>query len=617
MEITGKPEPLPFPDSIKITKLPPAMDETIYGLLFENMLDGYAYCRMIYEDGQPQDFIYLAVNPAFETLTGLKDVVGKRVSQVIPNIRQSDPELFDIYSRVALGGVPQRFEMYVQSLGIWFSISVFSIQKETFTAVFENISVRREAEAQLRYQADLLAYVHEAVIASDKNYILTAWNQSAETIYGWKAEEVLGRFGIDVLQTVFPEADKARMLQEINVSGHYIGEATQVRKDGTRFPVEVASIVLHDSQGQIRGYISLNRDISDRKRAAEEIAKLARFPSENPYPVIRVDREGAILYANPAGRRLLSTWGCTEGDLSPQFLREKVDEAFEKQAAQIVETESGGRFFSVSIVPVVNSDYANLYGSDITERKQAEEVLERERAELARSNAELEQFAYVASHDLQEPLRMVSSYMQLLERRYKGRLDQDADDFIGFAVDGAERMQHLINDLLAYSRVGTRGKPFEPISCNNVLELALDNLQLAIQDNKASVTHDPLPEVTGDEAQLVQLFQNLIANAVKFHREEKPQVHIGVQEGKKEWVFSVRDNGIGIDPQYAERIFVIFQRLHSRTQFQGTGIGLAICKKIVQRHGGRIWVESQPGKGATFFFTLPKKEGLRSGIQEQ
>ncbi|MGA9348780.1 MAG: ATP-binding protein, partial [Anaerolineae bacterium] len=248
---------------------------------------------------------------------------------------------------------------------------------------------------------------------------------------------------------------------------------------------------------------------------------------------------------------------------------------------------------------------------ELAERKWAEEVLKQTMAELERSNKELEQFAYVASHDLREPLRMVTSYVQLLARRYQGKLDADADDFIAYAVDGATRMQALINDLLAYSRVGTRGKPFEPTDCEAVFEQALTNLQVAIEESGAAVTHDLLPTVMADATQLTQLFQNLIGNAIKFRSEEPPRVHISVNRQSKianrksEWVFSVRDNGIGIDPEYHERIFLLFQRLHTREEYPGTGIGLAVCKKIVERHGGRIWVESQPGKGSIFYFTIP------------
>ena len=263
---------------------------------------------------------------------------------------------------------------------------------------------------------------------------------------------------------------------------------------------------------------------------------------------------------------------------------------------------------------------------DITDRKRAEKKLRRTVTNLERSNAELQQFAYVASHDLQEPLRMVSSYVQLLKHRYKGKLDSDADDFIAFAVDGALRMQTLINDLLTFSRVGTRGKPFEPIDCEAVLEQVLANLKLAIEESRAVITHDALPTVMADSSQLVQLIQNLIDNAIKFCSEETPRVHISVTRGSgvgnrrskstnykprttnhKAWVFSVRDNGIGIDPEFHERIFTIFQRLHNREEYPGTGIGLAVCKKIVERHGGRMWVESEAGKGTTFFFTIRER----------
>lgn len=234
--------------------------------------------------------------------------------------------------------------------------------------------------------------------------------------------------------------------------------------------------------------------------------------------------------------------------------------------------------------------------------------LARANDELASSNAELEQFAYVASHDLQEPLRMITSFTQLLVNRYRGNLDTDADEFIHFIADGAKRMSSLINDLLEYSRVGTRGRPLSPTDCSTVFELACNNLRVAIQEAGATITSDPLPKVMGDENQLLQLFQNLIGNAVKFRGEQPVKVHVSVERQKGNWLFRVSDNGIGIEPQHTERIFIIFQRLHNRSQYPGTGIGLAICKKIVERHGGRIWVESKPGAGANFCFLL---QGIR------
>ncbi len=248
---------------------------------------------------------------------------------------------------------------------------------------------------------------------------------------------------------------------------------------------------------------------------------------------------------------------------------------------------------------------AALGQQQLSERQRAQEALERQAAALKQSNAELEQFASVASHDLQEPLRMVTSYAQLLKRRYQGKLDTDAEEIIAYAVDGATRMQRLINDLLAYSRVGTQGKALEPIDCEAVFGRALANLRMAVEESGATVTHDPLPRVLGDASQLGQLLQNLIGNALKYRGEKPPQVHVGVARQDGAWLFSVTDNGIGIDPKYHDRIFLIFQRLHTREEYPGTGIGLALCKRIVERHGGRIWVESRPGGGATFSFTIP------------
>ncbi len=253
----------------------------------------------------------------------------------------------------------------------------------------------------------------------------------------------------------------------------------------------------------------------------------------------------------------------------------------------------------------------SAFARDVTEQKRAQRELARKVEELARSNAELEQFAYVASHDLQEPLRMVASFTQLLAHRYKGKLDADADEFIGFAVDGATRMQQLIQDLLSYSRVTTKGQSFRLIDAKAPCDNALENLQTSIKDSNAVVNVGPLPAVLADPRQLMQLFQNLIGNAVKYRNDRTPEIHVAAKPNGDQWVFSVQDNGIGIAPQHSERIFQMFQRLHTTNEYQGTGIGLAICRKIVERHGGKIWVEAQPGKGSTFVFTIPRAEGAK------
>jgi light-regulated signal transduction histidine kinase (bacteriophytochrome) len=263
---------------------------------------------------------------------------------------------------------------------------------------------------------------------------------------------------------------------------------------------------------------------------------------------------------------------------------------------------------------------------DITDRKNAEEELRKYREhleelveqrtaelkkmadELTRSNKDLKEFAYVVSHDLKEPLQVIKGFLMLFEKRYKDKLDEKANEIIRFTVDGAKRMQELIKDLLEYSQVGTKGKEFKPADCSLILNKAISNLKVSIEESGAVVTHDTLPTVTADAIQLSRLFQNLIGNAIKFHGSEAPMVHISTERKGDEWLFSVRDNGIGIDPKFADRIFAVFQRLHSSDEYPGTGIGLAICKKIVEHHGGRIWVESEPGKGATFYFIIPERQ---------
>jgi PAS domain S-box-containing protein len=294
-----------------------------------------------------------------------------------------------------------------------------------------------------------------------------------------------------------------------------------------------------------------------------------------------------------------------------------------------------GRNYTTIKFPITRRGKTLLagYTIDITDRKHAEEALKETLVDLERSNKDLEQFAYVASHDLQEPLRMVASYTQLIARRYKDKLDADANEFIGFAVDGARRMQKMIDDLLSYSRVGTRRKPFKPVDWTPVLKQVVTNLTLAIEETGAVITHDPLPMVRGDDSQLVLLLQNLIGNAIKFRGKEAPRIHISAtnesrkmvddgqktivplqtqfSEPKEGWVFSVKDNGIGIDPHYKDRIFLTFTRLHGREEYPGNGIGLAVCKKIVEYHKGRIWIESEPGKGSIFYFTLAETGVLK------
>jgi PAS domain S-box-containing protein len=412
------------------------------------------------------------------------------------------------------------------------------------------------------------------------------------------------------------------------------GATFHARLDSIRLALPTARLPDGQEQAGVSGGTPVIRtavsDITDRKRMDENIRLLATVVRNSNDAVTVQDFEGRIISWN-RGAELM--YGYSEDEafqmtiwrLMPASKRTEQEQLVRRlRAGETIhsfETQRltrEGRLLDVWLtVTKLVDDAGTPVGiastdRDITERKRTEEVLRKTIADMDRSNKELEQFAYVASHDLQEPLRMVASFTQLLAKRYKDKLDADANEFIGYAVDGANRMQKMINDLLSYSRVETRGKPFEAVGCTAILNQALTNLRMAIEETGAMITQDPLPTVMGDESQLVQLFQNLIDNAIKFRREEEPpRIHISAEDRGNDWFFSVKDNGIGIDPQYNERIFIIFQRLHRREEYPGTGIGLTICKKIVERHGGRVWVDSQPGNGSTFYFTIPKTGGLR------
>jgi PAS domain S-box-containing protein len=406
--------------------------------------------------------------------------------------------------------------------------------------------------------------------------------------------------------------------------------ALEIRhRNGRIIPVLYNASVYKDESGEVIGVFAAARDITERKKAEEALLKskeqyLTLFNSiDEGFCIIEMifDAKGKpvdyrFLEMNPAFEKQTGMHEVT-GKTMREFVPNHEEHWFETYG-NIVLTGEPKRFINEA-KPLMGGwydVYACQFGgresnkvaivfNDITERKKAEEILKLKLEELSRSNAELEQFAYVSSHDLQEPLRMISSYLQLLQRRYQGKIDEKADKYIYFAVDGAARMQVLINDLLEFSRVTTKAKEPEPTDCEFLLNQVLLNLELFIKENKATMSHDSLPEVMADNTQLAQVFQNLIANGIKFHSEEAPKIHISAEKKANEWVFSVKDNGIGIDPQYSEKIFEVFKRLHRKEEYPGTGIGLAICKKIVERHRGYIWVESELGKGSTFYFTLP------------
>jgi PAS domain S-box-containing protein len=368
-----------------------------------------------------------------------------------------------------------------------------------------------------------------------------------------------------------------------------------------------------------------------RLRAAKERAEEALRQSEERYrglvelspEGLFVNRNDRIVLVNPAA---LLLFGASSAEqllgkspfelFHPDFhalMRERIGKLLAGQRASLLEEKIvrlDGVPVDVEVVatPVMDQGERAILVllRDITERKQTQAALQHTAAELERSNRDLEQFAYVASHDLQEPLRAVGGYVKLLQHRFPDKLDAKAQGYIAGAFEGATRMERLITDLLAYSRVGTHGGNFVPTDLDAVLNQALGNLQVGLESSRAKITRDPLPTLAVDATQMMQLFQNLVGNALKFHGESPPSIHVGAQRQDGRWLISVRDNGIGIEPQYFGKIFQVFQRLHTRKDYPGTGIGLAICKKIVERHGGTIWVESQPGQGSTFNFTIPE-----------
>jgi PAS domain S-box-containing protein len=377
-------------------------------------------------------------------------------------------------------------------------------------------------------------------------------------------------------------------------------------------------------------------DISDRKRAEralrESQVRLQGILDHTSAVIYVKDREGRYLLVN---RRFQALFHVDEGEVVGRsdfelFPREAAEafRANDREALlagapiereEIAPQDDGPHTYISLKFPLFDDAGAAVavcgISTDFTDRKRAAETLALQAAELRRSNADLEQFAWVASHDLQEPLRMVASFTQLLQRRYDDRLDDEAREFIRFAVDGATRMQTLITDLLSLSRVATRGKPFAPVDVSAALERALGNLRVAVEESGATVTAGALPTVTADAGQLVQLLQNLVGNALKFRGAAPPEVQVFAERRDGAWEIAVRDRGIGIAPDDGERIFLVFQRLHGRGEYPGTGIGLAICRRIVERLGGRIWVESRVGEGATFRFTVPDRAAEGSGPQ--
>jgi PAS domain S-box-containing protein len=502
------------------------------------------------------------------------------------------------------------------------------------TAAIRDISVRRNAAKVLAQMegkyAGLLEAAPDAMVVVNQGGEIVLLNLQAEKQFGYRRDELLGQKVTSIIPEGFAErlvADDLRSAEDALAQEIGTGiELNALRKDGSEFPIEIMLSPLESAEGML--ITAAIRDITVRRNAEKHLAQMeGRYRGlleAAPDAMVVVNQVGEIVLLNlqaekQFGYRRNELLGQKVTNIIPEGFAERLiadglrsaEDALAQQIGTGIELSGKRKDRTEFPIELMLSPLSGAEGTlvtaairDISVRNAAEADLLNKVEELNRSNEELGQFAYIASHDLQEPLRMVASYTQLLSRRYAGKLDSDADEFIAFAVDGATRMQRLIQDLLAYSRVGTKGKDLLNTSSEDALRHALSNLRGAIEESGALVTHDPLPEVLADEVQLIQLFQNLVGNAIKYQNPGIPKIHVAASNGGKQYSFSVQDNGLGIDPQYFERIFGMFQRLHKREEFAGTGIGLAICKKIVERHGGQISVESQPGVGSTFRFAL-------------
>src|SRR6202158_4083924 len=565
-----------------------------------------------------------------------EQIIGKNFSCFFPpeDAKRGRPQ--EVLRLTAASGQQEEHGIRVRRNGSRFLANiVFTALRDRagnllgFSEFSHDLSESKESEAKYR---GLLEAAPDAMVVVNQAGAIVLLNVQAEKQFGYNRDELIGQKVKNIIPEGFAErliADGTRSAAE--ALAQQIGTGIELiarRKDGSEFPIEIMLSPLESVEGTL--VTAAIRDISVRNAAEKHLAQMeGRYRGlleAAPDAMVVVNQGGAIVLLNVQAEK---QFGYSRDELIGQKVKNIIPDGFaerlvadalrsvEEALAQQIGTgiELTGRRKDKSEFPIeiMLSPLESAEGilvtaavRDITNRKKAEANLLNKVEELNRSNQELGQFANIASHDLQEPLRMVASYTQLLSKRYNGKLDADADQFISFAVDCATLMQRLIQDLLEYSRVGTNGTELVDTSADGALERSLINWSGAIEETGAQVTHDPLPNVLADETQLVQLFQNLIGNGIKYHKPgEIPRVHISaVRTDAAKWTFSVKDNGLGIDSQYFEKIFGMFQRLHKREEFAGTGIGLAICKKIAELHGGSISVESLAGTGSTFHFAL-------------
>ena len=547
-------------------------------------------------------------NPAACTYYGytLDEITGLKISDI--NMMSSD----QVRSEMQLAKSKQCRQFFfihrladgqIRDVEV-FSGPVFIEDRELLYSIVHDITESKRAERALKESEQLYRTIGETIPygawVTDASGYCTYVSPSFLEMVGMTIDQIQQFGWLHLLPPEEVEHTKNHWLHCVQTGEAFEHEHRFKSIDGSHRSVLAIGRPVRDEEGNIINWAGLNLDITERKKSEQELRRLSHFPEENPNPVLRCTSEGVILYANAPARVWLSTFGWQADGVLPKPVRVAVDKARrQKHSIETEITDPAGRTFNIFAAQPPGEDYINLYGIDFTDRKRAEEALKR-------SNRELEQFAYVASHDLQEPLRAVVGFLQLLQSRCGDKIDEKGRHYIERSVKAGRRMQTLIRELLTLSRVNTKGKPFEATDLNQIVENVLDNLQPIIQEKKSDIICDRLPHLSVDAVQIQSLFQNLIINAVRYNESPKPCIEIGCRERDHVCHFFVKDNGIGISPQFHERIFMVFQRLHTDREYQGTGLGLALCNNIVERHGGTIWVESQPQEGSTFYFTLPK-----------
>ena len=491
---------------------------------------------------------------------------------------------------------------------------------------FDISGQKKTAELQARLAA-IVESSDDAIVSKDLNGIIRSWNRGAERLFGYTADEIVGKH----ISTLVPpdRLDEIPNILERLIRGERIDhyETKRKAKDGTIVNVSLTVSPIPDAKGAIIGASKVARNVTEQKKVSELQERLAAIVESSDDAIVSKDLNGIIRSWNRGAERL---FGYTADEIVGKHIStlaapDRLDE-FPKILERLIRGEridhyetkrktKDGKILTVSLsVSPIRDSNGKIIGAskvarDITERERQAQALRDANAALLRSNADLQQFAYSASHDLQEPLRMVATYSELLRREFGSKLGPSGDEYIAYTVQGALRMEQLLKDLRAYTLASVGGQePEGDIDADDSLDKALANLKGAIAESGASISRTALPRVRIHAVQLEQLFQNLIGNAIRYKSADPPQIHVAAVRQGSDWLFSVQDNGIGIDPRYKEQVFELFKRLHSLSEYPGTGMGLAICRRIVERAGGRIWVESESGRGSKFYFTIPRTE---------